>query len=266
MISNFHYPIQLTKIGLLVSCLLFAPLLYSTPEPKENGEKFAIFVVGPGRCGSSCLMGVLEILGVPIGKNFISYPMNAKGEFEDGTIKTINYKITKELVSNGAIDSRMCMFYLPIINWLKQPKEKYKKTVKQALAKTFGKFNSFALKNPRISFLLPLYLTAAQELGFTPKIIVMLREPQEIISSFKKMIPQKHHGTFKSYLNRCLMSILKDSNGYDLLSIDFDTLLNETENTINLLQDFIPGLKNYQEVIDQLEVFLDRDLKHHNLK
>ena len=72
--------------GLLLSSVV--GIQFAHAEHKETaGEKQAIFVVGPGRCGTSCLMGVLEILGVCVGSDFATPAHNPKGIFEDRGVR-----------------------------------------------------------------------------------------------------------------------------------------------------------------------------------
>ena len=46
------------------------------------------------------------------------------------------------------------------------------------------------------------------------------------------------------------------------LEIQFQDLINNPEETINKIHHFLPQLKPYQEVKEEVAIFLDPDLKH----
>ena len=50
---------------------------------------------------------------------------------------------------------------------------------------------------------------------------------------------------------------------YNILEIPFNDLLYNTEQTVQKIHQFLPFLKNYNEVHEALGAFLDPDLKHH---
>lgn len=227
-------------------------------------------VVGTGKCGSSCLTGVLQIMGLYIGHNFANPRQgeNPKGTFENWSVAHLNYRINIELTKQYGISPGppgSLVFYFPVINWNKEPrKEELKGRIKSCLQKEFGNYCIFGIKEIRISFLLPIYVEVVKELGYIPKIIVMLREPKEIARSFEKRFSSPLGEDLYFYISRNLMSVLEHSIGYDMIAVHFNDLLNETERVVERLRKFIPGLKSYGQVKEQLENFINKDLKHEN--
>lgn len=225
---------------------------------RGNEQKKAVFVVGVARSGTSCVSGILDILGVNFGSNFhpdSASVYNPKGDFEDKEF---------DLFSRG-----MCtkMGFEPrrprIINWEHEPmKAECKNEVKRFMAE--HNKESFGVKIPLLSLLLPLFLESAQELGFRPKVVVVIRNPDEIVQSWQT---RWHEPADEAYsaIAKYYFNILKYARNYDTLVIYFDDVIHHTEAVVNEINRFIPGLKSYAQAKDALTAFIDKELKHHNV-
>ena len=55
---------KITSIKKFVVPIILLSLIQTiySANHQDTNDKYAIFVVGTGRCGSSCLMGILQIL------------------------------------------------------------------------------------------------------------------------------------------------------------------------------------------------------------
>ncbi|MDR3646561.1 MAG: hypothetical protein P4L22_03395 [Candidatus Babeliales bacterium] len=227
-------------------------------------QKEAVFVLGAPRSGTSAVMGVLQILGINLGDNIRNYPLpwNLKGDFEDNDITDIDADILWDLKIDP-YDKNLHLMKFKFNELLNQ-----KNKVKDLLNKRFRSFKRYAIKHPKMCLVLPLYIQAAQELGYKIKLIIVLRKPKEILSSnianTNKLIRE-----FTSeqeaiiYLFNFWHAIFKYSVGCEKLIITFDQLLNKTEATVKKIKTFLPGLKNFSEVKTQVNSFLDKDLKHY---
>lgn len=233
--------------GVLISCGLF--LLLTMQWGAQ--QKYALFVVGVPRSGTSCVAGILKIMGVDFGSNFVEpNQFNVKGYFEDKEFDVFS----KEIAKNLGFDP----FPGSIINWGHEPKkESYQAQVKKFIAEhTKG---SFGVKAPLISSFLPLFLEPAQELGFKPKVIVVIRNPDETVKSW-----HERWGNVYPIIATYYFNILKDTRNYDTLVISFDDAVHSTQAVVNEINRFIPGLKNYDQIKAELAAFVDKELKHHN--
>ncbi len=246
---------------LYIACAAF----FLTPMMQSSeGEKVAVYILGPGRSGTSCAAAVLEIMGLDIG-NDLTGPdaQNIKGSFEDKKTQLINVgtgRRLKQLVQADAL--------YDTVRWEKldkNEKEKLKNNVRDHLYQRFGAKNHFGIKQPCISNLLPLYLPATKELGYSPKLIIVLRNPKEVAASRHKWLGswEPLQRSFE-LISVTYHALLKYAHGEEVLIVDFDEFLEEPEKTVNRMQEFLPWLHTYDEVRQEIERFLDRGLKHHN--
>jgi len=239
-----------------IACLSL--LLLCSPSQAEQ-EKTAVFIIGMGRSGSSCTAGVLKIMGMEMGSPLAPPGQNnKKGKFEHLPTNLFMQPILKK------IDA---IWWNPrLLDWATlQHREELKDQVKAHLAKHFGEFHFFGIKNPEITILLPLFTQAAQELGYTPKIIMVLRHPDETNASLQKDLssPKKNYYRNISIAYACAF---KNAQGFDMHVVYFDDLIYKTEKTVTGLKTFLPQLKEYKEVEKELTQFIDDGLKHHNAK
>jgi len=235
---------------IIASCTLFS---YCTAQQ----DKTAVFVVGAPRSGTSCVAGVLNILGVDFGDNFYATSasaFNEKGDYEDKSFDLFSRKLCNEMELNPQKPH--------FIDWRKEPKrEEYKKRVKQFIKEY--KTGSFGVKLPIMSYFLPLYLESIEELTYTPKIVIVTRNPYEIAQSLHARWKLSNQDAF-ALISQHYFNIIQYTHTYDVLVIYFDDIIHETEKVINEINRFIPDLKNYAQAKVALHEFIDAELKHHN--
>ena len=134
------------------------------------------------------------------------------------------------------------------------------------MAKRFGNYSLFGIKNSFIAFLLPLFIEAAKELGYTPKIVAILRDPTETAHSWRKRMPSTS-GTMENLyemIGKCFLSMMLYGLEESFLPIYFNHLFSNTEHVITKLHNFLPGSYSYNAIQEDLATFLDIDLKHEN--
>jgi len=246
---------------------LFFLLFYSLFSMVFVSPKTAILIPSTGRCGSSCLSGVLQIMGVDFGNNLAGAPAhNPKGIFESSSTNRMIYTILKEVGINP-ICGKGPFYPLKIIDWDKIKKSKYwEDKIKKYIEDNFSQHDIFAIKYSPLAFALPLYISAVKKLGYTPKLIIPIREPNEVVTSWQKLHPNLSNYTSDLHIMiaKTFMHILRYVKNEDYLVISFDNLLNNTQEVVNELYSFIPGLKTFNECKLALDEFLDKNLKHEN--
>ena len=246
------------KVHTVITALTL--LLFSSPDIcNEKMKKSAIIIVGTGRCGSSCVAGVLDIMGVEFGNNLATADQyNPKVYVDDRNRFNDSIYLGDEFNINMWISPK-------IIKWDQVPNmEALKNRVKEYLKEHFSQYPIFAVKNSHLSLLIPIYAQAVMELGYTPKILVAGRDPHEVVHSWKNR--PGHAGATIAQLyamtSICFMTILEHSINYDTLVIDFNDLINNTPVAVNKLYNFIPGLKSYELVQEEIQSFVDKNLKN----
>jgi hypothetical protein len=236
-----------------------APVSEDQALIKQVPEKKAVFIVGPGRCGSSCTAGLLSILGLPLGDQLRTgiEGVNPKGFFED--IPTV--ELTKDLLAEENARFLKPRFF----DWRTHPKrEIFKQRIKVCLETHFSQSDFFGIKNPIIALFMPLYAEAAQELGYTPKVIVVTRPADQVYKSWRnnfKFLPRED---IMHAMACYLKSIEIYVPSYDYLEVDFNDVVHDTQRVADRLKEFLPELKSYGEVEAEIRAFIDQGLKHHN--
>ncbi|ADN08331.1 sulfotransferase family protein [Sulfurimonas autotrophica] len=218
----------------------------------------AILVLGMHRSGTSALTGVLNMCDIYLGSELMAANhANEKGYFENNELFKVNEKLLFEC--NSSWDD---IFY----NEEKLENIKNIDELKKIIKKEFEYSNIFAIKDPRLAFLFPVYKKALEELHIDIKVILPYRNPVEVANSLhtRDGISMEKGMLLWGYY---FLLAEKQSRGYERVFVDFDNLINETTDTVKMIAKSLnidldeKYLKNRQEI----EKFLEAGLKHHNI-
>jgi hypothetical protein len=227
--------------------------------------KTAVFIVGIGRCGSSCLTGVLHIMGLPLGDNLLpANALNPTGFFEQWDMLKLNKTILKEL-GTEYLEGKKTRY----VRWNKEPRfMEFKNVIKENLAMHFKDQPFFGLKDPRLSMLLALYTAAAHELDYDVKTIFIIRNPEESMASwqdagpFARLSKEDILKKFTIYLTS-MLAHLKEQERSDYLVIQYEDLLDDTQKEVTRIGQFIPELSVTDQTRRAIAQFVDVGLNHH---
>ena len=223
--------------------------------------KKCIVVLGMHRSGTSLMTGLLNIFGVYLGGNFyVHQDSNEKGHFEHNGIWNIDEDILGEL---GSFSEGYDEFPK---NWHKTKNILiYKDKIKKIIIRDFDKLDLFALKDSRISVLLPLYLDIFKELKIEPLFIIMKRKEIEIAKSLKIRNNLSFSHSIKLF-KRYYDSVEKYTKGCKKVYVEFDELVQDPKGIVeDISKNFDVKLRNFKDVKKEVSNFLDPKLKHHNL-
>jgi hypothetical protein len=120
-----------------------------------------VAIVGLHRGGTSMVAGIVRALGAYMGNNLLPpSKTNPYGYFEDSDIVNMHNKIMGD------------QWYFPQIDFSKETKEEYA----NLLYAKFGGRKTFAIKDPRLCYLLPYFLESFDKPGDI-KVIAVYRDP-----------------------------------------------------------------------------------------
>jgi hypothetical protein len=174
--------------------------------------KDPIVVVGPGRCGTSCVAGVLHRLGVFMGSRLVgANPTNPQGHWEDAEFVELNVLHLHNRIEHT--------------EWAVEIEQLADR--RRALGRPWG------WKDPRTCNLLRQYL----ELFDNPKFIRCVRDPDEIESSIVKAYGDRG---WTLDLARSLREGREEQLDqylpwYQVVEVDFDCLRQHRESTVQAL-------------------------------
>ena len=221
-------------------------------------KQTCILVLGMHRSGTSALTGLLGLLDVYLGSELMQANVaNEKGYFENNVLYKINEKLLNQI--NSSWDD---VFY----NEEKVDSIKEIDQLKKAIKSEFEHAKTFAIKDPRLAFLFPVYKKVLQDLDIDIKIILPYRNPVEVANSLHKRDGMPLEKGMLLWMYHFLLAE-KFSREYDRVFIGFDELISNNEKAVstivsklslNLQEKYIQNKKEIDE-------FLEPSLKHHNI-
>lgn len=139
----------------------------------------ALIVLGMHRSGTSALSGVLAKLGArPPATLMPSTRDNPRGYWESSALMQFHDDV---LESAGTCWSDWDRFN---DEWMESPVARpFMDRLASLLEQEFGDAALFLVKDPRMCRLLPLWLKVLGEEGITPKVVIPIRHPSEVIGS-----------------------------------------------------------------------------------
>jgi hypothetical protein len=148
--------------------------------PVAAGQRrLAVLVAGMHRSGTSAVAGCLAASGIPMGERLMPpTDDNPKGYFEHLDVVALHEAVLRAL-GRSWDDPRA----LPE-GWLDRPMvREVEKAMADWIERTFATAPVFAIKDPRISRLLPLWSRVFHDIGIDVQVLHVLRHPAEVASS-----------------------------------------------------------------------------------
>ncbi len=149
--------------------------------PEKNGSLFII--TGMHRSGTSALSRICNIAGFELGDNLIPPAAgdNDLGFWEDSFAVNLNESLLESFES-----AHLSLKELPEDFEIYEKSKTYLDNAKNFLNSFTANKKLPAIKDPRFSRVLPLWLLATKELGISSKIIISVRNPYEVAMSLNK--------------------------------------------------------------------------------
>lgn len=142
-------------------------------------KSHALLVLGMHRSGTSAVTGALALRGAWLGGNLMPPgPDNPKGFWEHAGVVDVHERLLDAL-GRSWDDPRP----LPE-GWLDEPATAAaREELGELLLAEFGDQPLWAIKDPRLCRLLPLWLPLLAELGFGASAVIVARDPREVAGS-----------------------------------------------------------------------------------
>lgn len=229
-----------------------------TPLPPKSR---VILVLGMHRSGTSAITGLLNLLGVELGNRLMppAASNNESGFWEHMGVVEIHDALLHALGRNWH-DLRQ----LPR-DWLHSDAAKVAKGKLAALIKSdFAKSTLWAVKDPRLCRLLPLWCELLSELQIEPCVVMVLRHPDEVSRSLRDRDGFPLEQGLLSWLEHVADAEL-DSRGWLRAIVAYDDVLSGWRRPLEHL-----GVKLAIDwpcapdcVADEVDTFLIRGQRHH---
>ncbi|NDY57944.1 hypothetical protein G3N56_14505, partial [Desulfovibrio sulfodismutans] len=218
-----------------------------------------LMVLGMHRSGTSVLAGCLHILGIELGTDMM--PANARNEigyWENENLMTIHEVLLRQLGCSWDMVGS-----LPA-DWLESAAgQKAKQRLKSFLDRTFRTDKLWAVKDPRLSMLFPLWAEVLEQRNEKPGLIVIVRHPDEVAASLAKrdtMDIRKGLLLWFAYNRETFAACRARPH----VVITYDQLLGDPLATLDTIEKKL-GInypKSLQDNIPAILSFVSTDLKH----
>ena len=224
--------------------------------------KNCLVVLGMHRSGTSAFTGILDILGLDLGTKMLeTQDDNPKGFFENKYVVLANDCILETL--NTRWDDP---FPLPP-NWQDRFEDsQLPEDIRQFLRTDLADDRLFALKDPRLSRLLPLWLPLFAVENVRPSFALVVRNPLEIADSLTQrdgFSVGKSLVLWMQYMLDAETNTRHHPRGF----VRYESLLADPRSTVEQVFHCtgleLPGFSAANS--DELTRFLDRNMRHHEV-
>jgi hypothetical protein len=145
---------------------------------KQN-QRQALLVIGMHRSGTSALTRVINLHGIALGTKLMEPAAdNEAGFWENQHVVDLHERVLADLGSSWD-DPRELRE-----GWMDEPQTAVLlDELVELISSEFGEASMWAVKDPRLCRLLPLWLKALARMGIEPKLIFAMRDPAEVVGS-----------------------------------------------------------------------------------
>jgi hypothetical protein len=227
-------------------------------DSNQKSEKTLIVVLGMHRSGTSVLARAMGTLGGELGERLMPpvVGVNDKGFFEDVDVNAINVELLK---AAGADWYSMMPIDLDCIgaSLLDRLQTKAITVLREKCAGT----DTFVLKDPRLTRLLPFWRPVFACLNLRVVYVVAVRNPISVARSLARV---HHFAEEKSYILWLahLVPALEDTRDQERIFVDYDLLMDAPARELSRVSE-ATGLPQRAEGLEEFErEFLEDGLRN----
>lgn len=196
--------------------------------------KTLVILTGTGRSGTSLLANKLDKEGVYLGTDLLDADnSNLYGYYEDKKLLELNKHIFEKLSLNKILPVKKKYFELENYNYCRRHIKQFLETL------DFRKSNLIAIKDPKISNILGLWLSCINKTEINTKIVICYRNFQDFEISYNKTVSNDELTAINIWSCRNLQAFYDlFINNFDFEIFDFDNYKKD-ESEFNKILKFI---------------------------
>jgi hypothetical protein len=213
--------------------------------------KRLILILGMGRSGTSLVSNAIGKLGFDLGQNLIpANASNKEGYFEDRDIVETHKILLREL---GCGELSLIP---PPSDWLSlAPVQSAKARITELLAGRLSSTDKVAVKDPRISLLLPMWYEIAEALGAELGLIFCVRSPAAVAASLNAASNTEKVVGESVWLCRAMAAAESWKGGF---VIHYEDIMQDASATMASLARWVGA----EEKLPEIENLVKSDLNH----
>ena len=218
--------------------------------------KKCFIILGMHRSGTSVTTGILSFFELSLGQDLIKpNEENPKGFFENKAVLALNKKILSEC--NSDWDD----YHFDINDYETKKRDSWVLEALKILENEFSKHNTFAIKDPRICLLFPIWEQALAQFKTEIKVIISYRNPAAVARSLKTRNDFNHNKSILLWANY-FVSLESFSRGHQRLLLNYPRDFLNSTSLLSTLKDFT-HLKISDSNQQSALVFYDKSLTRH---
>jgi hypothetical protein len=221
----------------------------------------ALCVLGMHRSGTSALTRVLNLAGAELGSALLpAMPgVNDGGFWEHAHVVRLHEQLLERLNS-----SWHDVAPLPHEWWQREGVIPIKQQLCELLRREFSEAPLWAVKDPRLCRLLPMWIDIFAELGWTPGFILAVRNPQEVAASLARRDWFPQSKSLLLWMSHVLEAV-EWTRPFPRVVVTYDELLDDWQGT---LRHIAHGLRltwprDLDRIAEEVNAFLSPQLRHH---
>ena len=233
----------------MVTASSFASRSIQRSDPRQ-----AVLVLGMHRSGTSALTRVVNLLGAELPSNLVPGTSdNEQGYWESYSFFDLNEALLAAAGTRWHDDAP-----IPDTWFASEAAKAFRPQARALLQEAFHGCSIFVLKDPRLCRLLPFWRAALEDLGASPRAILIVRHPEEVFSSLAVRArhedegvrsqaitsPEKSHLLWLRYVlesERHTRSVGRAVVTYDGLLADWTATLQGVASEAGVLVSCFPG-------------------------
>lgn len=236
------------------------PLTDSRPKSSKAAKPTALMVLGMHRSGTSALTGSLNLCGFELGQHLLAPGTdNPKGFWENARVVDFHDKVLNTIgrtwydprpMPKGWQHRDEVMALLP--------------ELKSILRSEFSGKNRWAVKDPRLCRLLPVWWSVLGEIGVQTKCLLIVRRPFEVAESLYVRNRWPHALSRLLWLEH-VVEAARSSAGRDRTVVTYEGLIGGPGKQLAdaLKRLSITGTDLSQKAIEDVEAFISASDRHH---
>lgn len=225
----------------------------------QSAAPVALLVLGMHRSGTSALTRVLNLLGVELGDRLMEAgPDNPLGFWEHADVVAVHEALLAALerswddprpLSDGWLDSRAA-------------REAHEALI-AIVRRDFGASRLWAVKDPRLCRLMPLWRRLLAEIGIEPRVVLVSRHPSEVAGSLQRRdgLPV---AIGELLWARYLLDAVRGSEGCRRGMLAYQDLLHDWRGAVARIDQALDlALAPDARQAKEIATFLSPQLRHH---
>lgn len=226
--------------------------------PPPLAGSTAVLVLGMHRSGTSAASGVLQCLGVSLGRTVSPPgPSNPRGYFENTRVMLFHEELLAAL-GRSWDDPRP----LPAGWDGAEALAPWRERLLGLLAEEFGETRLWGVKDPRLCRLLPLWLPALGEVGVAARAVVVLRHPGAVAASNGRRTGMPREQALALWLEHVL-GAERSTRGLPRAPLAYRALLENWRGELGRVQEALRVSLAWEGGAEAVKALLARELDHH---